>query len=96
MRCHSLVVIAVALLCACGLGGCTRLSRPAAPILVRVPVEKPMDLPAALTQDCPIARPADRSVQQVVAAYNANIVSLEHCNRQLQALRALQAETIER
>ncbi|WP_295567092.1 hypothetical protein [uncultured Stenotrophomonas sp.] len=61
------------------------------PTIVRIPVERKMSLPSELTQGCSIARPADRTLLQLVAAYNTNILALEQCNRQLQAIRALHA-----
>lgn len=83
----SLALVAVIPLC--GFGGCSRVEKPSLPKVVYVTVEKPIAPPAALTQQCPITRAQNRTVEQVVSAYNANILSLQQCNKQLGEIRQL-------
>lgn len=75
----------------CGFGSCSRGQKPDMPRVVYVTVEKPVVPPAALTEQCPISRPQDRTVEQVVSAYNANVLSLQQCNKQLGEIRQLGA-----
>lgn len=63
-----------------------------APEVVEVPVTRYVDLPAEMTRECPINRPASRKVGDVVTAYNRNVVSLQRCNAQLKAIRDAQTE----
>ena len=83
----SLALVAVIPLC--GFGSCSRAQKPDIPQVVYVTVEKPIAPPAALTQPCPITRAQDRTVEKVVSAYNANILSLQQCNNQLGEIRQL-------
>ncbi|WP_181453949.1 Rz1-like lysis system protein LysC [Stenotrophomonas maltophilia] len=71
----------VAVLPPCGFGSCSRVEKPSLPKVVYVTVDKPVTPPDALTRQCPITRAQDRTVEQVVSAYNANILSLQQCNR---------------
>lgn len=89
MRCHSIALILVAALPLCGFGSCSRSPKPVMPKTVYVTVEKPVAPPAVLTELCPIARARDRTVEQVVSAYNANVLSLEQCNKQLGEIRGM-------
>lgn len=52
--------------------------------------------PAGLTQSCPITRAQERSVENVVLAYNANILSLQQCNKQLGEIRELGVDQVRR
>ncbi len=72
------------------LAGCkTCPGRPQAPEIVKVPVRTTVPVPAELTATCPIARAESRTIEAVVTAYNANVETLEACNRKLQEIRAL-------
>ena len=55
-----------------------------------VAVREYVPVPADLTRACPEARAEERTVQAVVEAYNANILALRQCNRQLRLIRALE------
>ncbi|MCU1030229.1 hypothetical protein JAK53_13185 [Stenotrophomonas maltophilia] len=92
MRRHSIAVILAAALPLCGFGSCSKISKPDIPQVVYVTVERPVAPPAELTPPCPITRAQDRSVEKVVSAYNANILSLQQCNKQLGEIRQLGAE----
>lgn len=83
MRRHSVALILVAVLPLCGFGSCSKAEKPSLPKVVYVTVEKPIAPPVALTRQCPIARAEVRTFEQVVSAYNANILSLQQCNKQL-------------
>lgn len=89
MRRHTAALILVAALPLCGFGSCSQAAKPDIPKVVHVTVEKAVQPPAALTQSCPIARAQERTVEQVVSAYNANILSLQQCNKQLGEIRML-------
>lgn len=80
-----LLLIAVLVLAGCQ----TCPDRPQVPEVVKVPVRTTVSVPAALTTPCPIARAENRTVEAVVSAYNANVETLEACNRRLQEIRAL-------
>ena len=92
MRRHTAALMLVAVLPLCGFGSCSKTQKPDMPQVVYVAVEKPVAPPAALTQPCPITRAQDRTVEQVVSAYNANILSLQQCNKQLGEIRQLGAK----
>lgn len=89
MRRHSIAVILAAALPLCGFGSCSKTGKPDIPQVVYVTVDKPVAPPAELTQPCPITRAQERSVEKVVSAYNANILSLQQCNKQLGEIRQL-------
>lgn len=89
MRRHTAALILVAALPLCGFGSCSGSQKPDMPKVVYVTVEKPVSPPAALTELCPITRAQDRTVEQVVSAYNANILSLQQCNKQLGEIRGM-------
>lgn len=89
MQRHTAALILVAALPLCGFGSCSRSQKAGIPKVVYVTVEKPVVPPAALTELCPIARARDRTVEQVVSAYNANVLSLQQCNKQLGEIRQL-------
>ncbi|WP_369040026.1 Rz1-like lysis system protein LysC [Stenotrophomonas maltophilia] len=96
MRRHSIAVILAAALPLCGFGSCSNTSKPDIPQVVYVTVEKPVVPPAELTQPCPITRAQERSVEKVVSAYNANILSLQQCNKQLGEIRELGVDQVKR
>lgn len=89
MRRHTAALTLAAVLPLCGFGCCNKARKPDMPKVVYVTVEKLVASPAALTQLCPITRAQDRTVEQVVSAYNANILSLQQCNKQLGEIRQL-------
>lgn len=86
MRRHTVALI-LAVFPLCGFGSCGKAQKPDVPKVVYVTVDKPVAPPAALTQLCPISRAQDRTVEQMVSAYNANILSLQQCNKQLGEIR---------
>jgi len=85
-------VILVAALPLCGFGSCSKAQKPDIPQTVYVTVERTVAVPAALTARCPLKRAKERSVESVVSAYNANVLSLEQCNGQLDAIEKLGAD----
>lgn len=91
MRRYSVAVIAV--LVASGWGGCAvKPTIPPPPKLVEVVVEKTVEVPPELSQDCPITylrEAKERNVDALVKAHNANVLSLENCNRDKAKIRAL-------
>ncbi|MDZ5813907.1 hypothetical protein U4I65_02505 [Stenotrophomonas maltophilia] len=93
MRRHSVAVILAAALPLCGFGSCSKAQKPDIPQTVYVTVERTVAVPAALTTRCPLKRAKERSVESVVSAYNANVLSLEQCNSQLGAIERLGAES---
>lgn len=96
MRRHTAALILVAALPLCGFGSCGKVAKPDLPKVVYVTVDKPVAPPAALTALCLIARAQDRTVEQVVSAYNANILSLQQCNKQLGEIRELGVDQVKR
>jgi hypothetical protein len=93
MRRHSLAVILAAALPLCGFGSCSkRASPPVLPKVVTVTVEKQVPVDPRLTRPCPAKRADSRTVEAVVAAYNANIAALEDCDGRMSEIRALGAE----
>ena len=79
------LIAAALLLAACQ----TQPERPQVPELIKVPVRVTVPVPPALTDPCPVARASSRTVEAVVQAYNANVETLEACNRKLQEIRTL-------
>jgi hypothetical protein len=74
------------------LAGCDEAVKPVpVPQVVRVEVPVYMPIPAELTQDCPIAEAASLQVEEAVRVANARKVSLQNCNADKAALRALGA-----
>ena len=72
------------------LAGCAPAVKPVVvPQVVRVVVKEYVPLPAELIADCPIAEPASMKVSELVKAANARKTSLENCNADKSALRAL-------
>ena len=74
------------------LAGCktTEPQRIVVPEVVTVPVREYVPVPSELTRACPETRAEQRTVEAVVQAYNANILALRQCNRQLRLIRALE------
>lgn len=91
MRRHPAALITCLALFA--LAGCktTEPQRVVVPEIVTVPVREYVPVPDELTRACPEQRAEQRTVEAVVQAYNANIVALRQCNRQLRLIRALEA-----
>lgn len=86
MRRHSAALILLTL----ALAGCkTAPERVVVPEIVKVPVREYVPVPESLSRDCPISRVKTRTVEALVAAYNANITSLEGCNGDKAAIRKL-------
>lgn len=90
MRRHPAALIACLPLFA--LAGCKTAEpqRVVVPEIVTVPVREYVPVPDELTRACPEQRAEQRTVEAVVQAYNANIVALRQCNRQLRLIRALE------
>lgn len=57
------------------------------PTVVKVPVYVPVKVASALTEPCPIAMPANRTVAEAVRIARARRASLEACNGQLKQIR---------
>lgn len=83
----SLALVAVIPLC--GFGSCSKAQKPDIPQTVYVTVERTVAVPAPLTARCPVKRATQRTIESVVSAYNANVLSLEQCNTQLGAIEKL-------
>lgn len=92
MRRHSVAVILAAALPLCGFGSCSKAQKPDIPHTVYVTVERTVAVPAALTARCPPKRAASRTVEAVVAAYNANLLTLEDCDSRMGAIEKLGAD----
>lgn len=63
--------------------------KPALPEVVHVTVEKLVPVDERLTKPCKPQRAATRTVEAVVAAYNANVTALEDCDSRMSEIRAL-------
>lgn len=88
MRRHSIALILALPLC--GFGSCSQKpEKPQIPEVVHVTVEKQVPVDERLTKPCPVSRAASRTVEAVVAAYNANITTLEDCDGRMSEIRAL-------
>lgn len=96
MHRHTIALTLIAVLPLCGFGSCSSTEKPTLPKVVNVTVEKLIAPPAALTQPCLINRAQHRTVEQVVSAYNANILSLQQCNKQLGEIRELGIDQVKR
>ena len=74
----------------CGFGSCSKKPEPPVmPKIVTVTVEKQVPVDDRLTSPCPATRANTRTVEAVVAAYNANITALEDCDGRMSEIRAL-------
>ncbi|MFB3128961.1 Rz1-like lysis system protein LysC [Stenotrophomonas maltophilia] len=89
MRRHPVAVILAAALPLCGFGSCSKSEKPDLPKVVYVPVERTVPVPAALTARCPAKRATSRTVEAVVDAYNANLLTLEDCDSRMGAIQKL-------
>lgn len=88
MRFHSFALIL--LLPLCGFGTCSKKpQRPNLPDTVYVPVEKQVPVDSRLTKPCPAKRATSRTVEAVVAAYNANLIVLQDCDNRMGEIRSL-------
>lgn len=84
MRFHPAALILLVLV------GCASApQRPAIPEKVLVPVEKQVPVDARLTKPCPAKRATSRTVEAVVAAYNANLIVLQDCDNRIGEIRSL-------
>lgn len=91
MRIHSLALILALPLC--GFGSCsTKADPPVLPKVITVTVDKQVPVDPRLTRPCPAKRADSRTVEAVVAAYNANIATLEDCDGRMSEIRALGVE----
>lgn len=91
MRFHPLALIL--LLPLCGFGSCSRKpEQPKLPEVVHVTVEKLVPVDGRLTKPCPAKRAESRTVEAVVAAYNANLATLQDCDGRMGEIRSLGAE----
>lgn len=80
----------IALIALLMLAGCkTAPERIVVPQLVKVPVDRYIQIPERLTRPCPIAELEDRTVESVVEVANARRLALEACNGQLREIRGL-------
>ena len=89
MRFHSAALMLAAAVPLCGFGSCSRSAKPDMPKVVHVQVDRVVEVPKALTARCSIARAQSRTVEAVVSAYNANVLSLQRCNNQLGEIEGL-------
>lgn len=88
MRFHPLALIL--LLPLCGFGTCSKKpEQPQLPEVVRLTVEKLVPVDARLTKPCPTKRAESRTVEAVVAAYNANLETLQDCDNRMGEIRSL-------
>ncbi|WP_016850907.1 Rz1-like lysis system protein LysC [Xanthomonas citri] len=73
------------------LAGCTGkvATKPNVPNVVYVPVVKTVPVPAELTKPCPPKRVQERTVEQVVNAYNANVPVQDDCDKRMREIREL-------
>ncbi|EKT4088270.1 hypothetical protein QEG26_002232 [Stenotrophomonas maltophilia] len=74
----------------CGFGTCSKKpEQPKLPEVVRVTVEKLVPIDARLTKPCPTTRAESRTIEAVVVAYNANLVTLQDCDSRMSEIRQL-------
>ncbi|QXF03596.1 MULTISPECIES: lipoprotein [Xanthomonas] len=81
-----LLIVLLLALAGCG----QKNAKPTIPTVVRVTVPQPVRLPDELTKPCPPVRAQQRTVEAVVAAYNANVPTQADCDRRMGEIRALQ------
>ncbi len=92
MRRHPIALILAAALPLCGFGSCGQAQKPDMPKAVYVTVERTVAVPAALTVRCPAKRATSRTIEAVVIAYNANLITLEDCDSRMGAIEKLGAD----
>lgn len=85
MQLNPLALIALALLAGCA----HEPEKPTIHEVVHVTVEKLVPVDGRLTKPCPVKRAASRTIEAVVSAYNANVLSLEDCDTRMSEIRAL-------
>ena len=85
-------LLLIAMLLPLTLAACQQAAKPQIPEKVYVRVEVPAQLPASLTAPCPPVRAQQRTVEAVVAAYNANIPAQADCDRRMGEIRKLTQE----
>ncbi|MEX5405082.1 hypothetical protein VPH47_12570 [Stenotrophomonas sp. WED208] len=85
MQLNSFALIAAMLLVGCA----HQPERPKLPEKVHVTVEKLVPVDDRLTKPCPAKRAESRTVEAVVAAYNANLIVLQDCDTRMGEIRAL-------
>lgn len=88
MRFHSAALIALAMLAGCA----HEPEKPKLPEVVHVTVEKLVPVDSRLTKPCPAKRAESRTIEAVVSAYNANLLTLEDCDTRMSEIRALGRE----
>lgn len=72
------------------LAGCAHEpEKPKLPEVVHVTVEKLVPVDGRLTKPCPAKRAESRTIEAVVSAYNANLLTLEDCDTRMSEIRAL-------
>lgn len=94
MRRHSVAVILTAALPLCGFGSCSKAQKPDIPQTVYVTVERTVAVPEQLTARCPAKRATSRTIEAVVLAYNANLITLEDCDSRMGAIEKLGADAL--
>jgi hypothetical protein len=88
VRFHPLALIL--LLPLCGFGTCSKKpEQPKLPEVVHITVEKLVPVDARLTKPCPGKRATSRTVEAVVDAYNANLITLQDCDSRMGEIRSL-------
>ncbi len=70
------------------LAGC-HAAKTTTPEVVYVTTEKLVPVPDALTKPCPAQHVQARTVEAVVAAYNANVVAQDDCDARMKQIRGL-------
>lgn len=90
------VIRSILLLLACcillALFGCAEQVKPITPVtpqVVTTTVTKYVQVPAQLTQPCPIEQPLSRTVAEAVRVARARKDALIQCNHQLDQIRSL-------
>jgi len=92
VRFHPLALILLVPLC--GFGSCSRRpEQPKLPEVVHVTVEKLVPVDARLTRPCTATRAESRTIEAVVVAYNANLLTLQDCDNRMGEIRSLGPES---
>ncbi|HWV45503.1 MAG TPA: hypothetical protein VN039_05670 [Nitrospira sp.] len=85
-RSHGLLTLLAVVM----LGGCREATKPIVPQTITVTVTKYVPLDSALTEDCPISLPLNRTVSEAVRIARARRVALEDCTQRMRKIRELQ------